>query len=169
MASSAARSASRTASSTERRSTPGIESTGTRVFDPSVRNNGQIRSYVVKACSRTSRRAHSALRLRRGRLARSRPGLRLILAATGARRASMGRPYLMAIVALRVKTLLLAGPRYPRQRGCRGARVSFRRCAREFDELGPFRQLALHESGEILRRAGLRDGAEAGHIRLHFG
>src|SRR5262249_41816522 len=164
MASSAARSASRTASSTESRSTPGIDSTGARVFDPSMRNSGQIRSCAVKACSRTRRRAHSALRLRRGRLARSSRGLRLILASTGASRASIGRPYLMAIGALRMKTALFSAS----ATGPLAGEPSFRRGAREFDEFGPFRPLALLEGGEILRRAGLRDGAEADEILLHF-
>ena len=52
---------------------------------PSTRNSGQIRSSVVSTCSRTMRRAHSARRLRRGRIARSRrsPGAR---ASTGGRR-----------------------------------------------------------------------------------
>ena len=46
--------------------------TGTRRFSPSMRKSGQIRSLVVSTCSATSRRAQSALRLRRGRLRRSR-------------------------------------------------------------------------------------------------
>src|ERR1044072_7784359 len=66
MSSFAARSASRTAWWTVRRSTPGIEATGVRVLVPSTTNIGQIRSSVVSTFSRTSRRAHSALRLRRG-------------------------------------------------------------------------------------------------------
>ena len=90
-----ARSASRTASSTERRSTPGMAATGTRVLDPSTRNSGQIRSSVVSTFSRTSRRVHSALRLRRGRLVRSSRALALF--STGAMRASIGRPYLIAM------------------------------------------------------------------------
>ena len=69
-----ARSASRTAWSTLSRSTPGIEATAVRVLWPSTTNSGQIRSSVVRTFSRTSRRAHSALRLRRGRTARSRAG-----------------------------------------------------------------------------------------------
>ena len=68
MLSFAARSASRTAWSTVSRSTPGIEATGVRVLWPSTTNSGQIRSSVVSTFSRTSRRAHSALRLRRGRI-----------------------------------------------------------------------------------------------------
>ena len=67
MASSAARSASRTASSIDSRSMPGMESIATRFFEPSTRNSGQIRSSAVSTFSRTIRRAHSALRLRRGR------------------------------------------------------------------------------------------------------
>ena len=46
-----ARSASRTASSMLSRSTPGIAATGTRRFSPSMRNSGQIRSFVVSTCS----------------------------------------------------------------------------------------------------------------------
>ena len=71
MSSFAARSASRTASSALSRFTPGIAATETRVFSPSMRKSGQMRSFVVSTCSQTSRRAHSALRLRRGRLRRS--------------------------------------------------------------------------------------------------
>ncbi len=59
-----ARSASRTAWSTLRRCTPGIEATSARTLWPSTTNNGQIRSSVVTTFSRTSRRAHSDLRLR---------------------------------------------------------------------------------------------------------
>lgn len=77
MVSSIARSASRTAWSTLRRSTPGIEATCSRLLLPSIRNSGQIRSSVVSTFSRTMRRAHSALRLRRGRTVRSRAGRRL--------------------------------------------------------------------------------------------
>ena len=122
IARAAARSASRTASSTDSRSTPGMESTGTRVFTPSTRNRGQIRSCVLSSCSRTRRRAHSALRLRRGRLARSRPGLRLISGSTGVRRASMARPYLMAIALLPdEKRPFLAAPPSPCQRCRTGA------------------------------------------------
>ena len=66
-----ARSASRTASSTVSRSTPGIAATGTRRSVPSMRKSGQMRSLAVSTCSATSRRAHSALRLRRGRWVRS--------------------------------------------------------------------------------------------------
>ena len=65
MVSFAARSAARTMSSTESRSTPGIEATGAR--RPSVTNSGQIRSSVESTLSRTMRRAHSLRRLRRGR------------------------------------------------------------------------------------------------------
>ena len=39
-----------------------------RLLWPSTTNSGQIRSSVVSTFSRTSRRAHSALRLRRGRI-----------------------------------------------------------------------------------------------------
>ena len=65
-----ARSASRTASSTVSRSTPGMEATGSRRRRPSIRKSGQIRSSAVSTFSRTSRRDHSALRLRRGRWVR---------------------------------------------------------------------------------------------------
>ena len=44
MSSLAARSAARTASSIESRSTPGMEATGLRAFVPSTTNSGQIRS-----------------------------------------------------------------------------------------------------------------------------
>ena len=70
--SSAARTAARATSSTESRSTPGIEATGCRAFSPSITNTGQIRSSVVSMCSRTMRRAQSARRLRRMRMVRSR-------------------------------------------------------------------------------------------------
>src|ERR1700730_7191057 len=66
-----ARSASRSASSTDRRSMPGMEAIGSRVFVPSQMKSGQIKSSVVSAFSRTNRRDHSALRLRRGRILRS--------------------------------------------------------------------------------------------------
>ena len=72
ISSATARPASRTASSTLSRSTPGIAATGTRRFSPSIRKSGQMRSLVVRTCSATSRRAHSDLRLRRGRCERSR-------------------------------------------------------------------------------------------------
>src|ERR1700723_3597602 len=65
-------SASRTASSTVRRSTPGVGATGTRRLSPSIRKSGQMRSLAESTFSATSRRAHSALRLRRGRWVRSR-------------------------------------------------------------------------------------------------
>src|SRR5256885_6819333 len=54
---------------------------------------------AVRTFSRTIRRVHSVLRLRRGRLARSsRPAyLGGTFASTGARRASIGRPYLIAM------------------------------------------------------------------------
>jgi hypothetical protein len=53
---------------------------------PSTTNSGQIRSSVVSTFSRTSRRAHSALRLRRGRIA-GRAGWRRGRSAAAARRA----------------------------------------------------------------------------------
>src|SRR5262245_43071770 len=100
-----ARAAARTAWSTESRSTPGMESTGILWPVPSTRNSGQIRSSAVSTCSRTIRRAQSARRLRRGRVARSswvsvagRPASGRS-AATGASRtfSSVGRPYLIAM------------------------------------------------------------------------
>ena len=66
---------------------------------PSTRNSGQIRSSVVSTCSRTMRRAHSARRLRRGRIAqieRARAGC-FGLAPARARLRSSGRPNLIAI------------------------------------------------------------------------
>ena len=96
MLSFTARSASRTIWSTVRRSTPGIEATAVRLLWPSTTNIGQIRSSVVSTFSRTIRRAHSALRLRRGRIARSSVGA----AGAGARaasRSSIGRPNLIAM------------------------------------------------------------------------
>src|SRR5262249_38840911 len=76
----------------------------------------------------------------------------------------MGGPYLMAIGALRMKTALFSAS----ATGPLAGEPSFRCGAREFYEFGPFRHLALHEGGEILRCAGLRDGAEADQILLHF-
>src|SRR5947209_3129335 len=96
MPSSAARTASRTAWSTESRATPGIEATGTRTFAPSTMNSGQIRSSVVSTFSRTMRRAHSDLRLRRMRVVSSSGSVRG-RASTGCKRASIGRPYLIAM------------------------------------------------------------------------
>ncbi len=64
-------SASRTATSTENRSTPGIEAMCSVLPMPSTKKIGQIRSLTLSSCSRTKRRDHSALRLRRGRTARS--------------------------------------------------------------------------------------------------
>ena len=105
----AARSAARTASSTDKRSTSGIESTGARIPVPSTRNNGQIRSSVVSTFSRTNRRAQSARRLRRGRLVSS-SAVAVFAAVSaagsagaGAKRASIGRPYFRAMESLRVR------------------------------------------------------------------
>src|SRR5215510_3489981 len=104
-----ARAAARTAWSTESRSTPGMDSTGILWPVPSTRNSGQIRSLAVSTCSRTKRRAQSARRLRRGRVARSSwasvagcpAGLSASgrSASTGASRTfgSIGRPYLIAM------------------------------------------------------------------------
>ena len=84
-------------------SMPGMESTGTRSPVPSTRNSGQIRSSVVNACSRTSRRIQSVRRLRRGRTVRSSSAALPArdFASTGARRdlVSSGRPNLMAMLA----------------------------------------------------------------------
>ena len=96
MSSFTARSAERTTWSTLSRSTPGIEPTGARLFSPSITNIGQIRSLVVSTFSRISRRAHSDLRLRRGRTARSSEGLER-RSGRGASRISIGRPNLIAI------------------------------------------------------------------------
>ena len=41
-----------------------------RAFVPSITNSGQIRSSVVRTCSRTMRRAHSLRRFRRMRIVR---------------------------------------------------------------------------------------------------
>ena len=105
MVSLAARSASRTTSSTVRRSTPGIEATGAR--RPSATNSGQIRSSVVSTFSRTMRRAHSVRRLRRSRVVRSSDGAASALASAGTTRTrdSIGRPYLMAMRILPVVRL----------------------------------------------------------------
>src|SRR5690606_19080626 len=68
MPSFAACSASFTASSTDMRRTPGIASTGSRRFSPSIRKIGQIRSSTVRRFSWTRRRDQSALRMRRSLL-----------------------------------------------------------------------------------------------------
>jgi hypothetical protein len=80
-----------------RRSTPGIEATGVRVLFPSTTNIGQIKSSVVSTFSRTSRRAHSALRLRRGRMIRSSGAAARAVCRRGASRISIGRPNLIAM------------------------------------------------------------------------
>src|SRR5947207_15267044 len=79
----------------ETRSIPGMEATGMRSLEPATGNSGQIRSARVSTCYRTSRRVHSALRLRRKRLVRLSCDLGLL--STGARRVSIGRPYLIAM------------------------------------------------------------------------
>ena len=109
MVSFAARSAARTMSSTESRSTPGIEATGAR--RPSLTNSGQIRSSVESTLSRTMRRAHSLRRLRRGRVARSSAGVALPGASTGVNRTrlSIGRPYLIAMVGSQREPFYPAG------------------------------------------------------------
>ena len=98
MPSLAARSASRTASSIDTRSTPGIEAIAMRWRAPSTTNSGQIRSSAVGAFSRTIRRTHGARRLRRGRTARS--SVAGVAAAVPARKASIGRPNLIAMSRL---------------------------------------------------------------------
>jgi len=75
---------------------PGIEATAVRCLWPSTTNSGQIRSSVVNTFSRTSRRAHSALRLRRGRTTRSSGAAGAVLARAGSR-ISIGRPNLIAM------------------------------------------------------------------------
>jgi hypothetical protein len=69
MPSSRACTAALAASSTESRSTPGMEGTGTRGSGPSCSTIDQIRSAGVSTLSRTSRRTQSAWRIRRGRAA----------------------------------------------------------------------------------------------------
>src|SRR6516165_1648073 len=49
-----------------------------------------------------------------------------------------------------------------------GCQKSFRRRAREFDELGPFWQLASHKNGEILWCAALRNRAEPSQVLPHL-
>ena len=66
---------------------------------PSTMNSGQIRSSVVSTFSRTMRRVHSDLRLRRMRVVSSSGAARASV-STGRRRDSIGRPYLMAMAEL---------------------------------------------------------------------
>ncbi len=54
--------------STDNRSTPGIDGMDSRRLTPSCTKTGQIKSLTESECSRTSRRAQSSLRLRRGRV-----------------------------------------------------------------------------------------------------
>ena len=61
--------AASTITSTDNRSTPGIEAMALRLALPSSTNSGQIRSLAESACSDTRRRAQGALRLRRRRTA----------------------------------------------------------------------------------------------------
>src|SRR3954447_12639797 len=95
---------------------PGIEATGTRVFFPATTNSGQIKSSAVSTFSRTMRRAHSDLRLRRIRVVRSSD---VVCAGASTRcgqaPASIGRPYLMAMVGSPDGAFLLA-PARPHQR-----------------------------------------------------
>jgi hypothetical protein len=71
------------------------------MFLPSVMNSGQIRSSVVTRCSRTNRRDHSDLRLRRMRTGSSSEGALPTDAGRGASsRISIGRPNLIAILKL---------------------------------------------------------------------
>ncbi|CEJ85999.1 hypothetical protein HYPGJ_30164 [Hyphomicrobium sp. GJ21] len=65
--------AASTIRSTLRRSTPGIDVTGTRLSFPSMTNIGQMRSLGERRCSATSSRVQGALRLRRIRVAGKRP------------------------------------------------------------------------------------------------
>src|SRR5262245_54946965 len=112
MVSFAARSTSRTMSSTGSRSTPGIDGTGAR--RPSATNIGQIRSLVVSTVSRTMRRAHSVRRLRGGRLVRPRAGVAslrsLVSTGTTRTRGSIGRPYLMAMSHSKICDVLSCPP-----------------------------------------------------------
>src|SRR5581483_6723543 len=55
--------------STESRSTPGMEATGSRFFSPSTRNSGQMKSEADSEFSATSLRVHSWRRNRRMRVA----------------------------------------------------------------------------------------------------
>src|SRR2546423_13865741 len=91
-----------------------------RRFAPSTMNSGQIRSSAVSTFSRTMRRAHSDLRLRRMRVARS-SGVACAVASawTARKRGSIGRPYLIAMRLLR-NGYLLRVPGWPDQRssGC---------------------------------------------------
>lgn len=68
MPSAVASSAAATMLSIDKRSTPGIEVTGMRLFVPSMTNNGQIRSSTLKRCSAISRRDHLLRRFRRIRM-----------------------------------------------------------------------------------------------------
>src|SRR5208282_4563541 len=129
MSSLIARSASRTASSTLSRSTPGIAATGMRVFSPSIRKSGQMRSLVVSTCSLTSRRAHSALRLRRGRLAMSsRCGSEMRDCLFMCREAPSSPDYTLAsALASALPSRLLAGDLFGfRQLGFAGDRLEIR-------------------------------------------
>src|SRR4051812_26579707 len=84
-------------------------------------NSGQIRSSAVSTFSRTMRRAHSDLRLRRRRVASS-SGVGGAGASgwTARRRGSIGRPYLIAMRLLR-NGLLLRVPGWLDQRLSRSA------------------------------------------------
>ena len=74
---------------------------GCGCVSPSMRNSGQIRSSAVSTFSRTMRRAHSDLRLRRWRVVRSSGGAPFPgdFASTGENRTvgSSGRPNFMAM------------------------------------------------------------------------
>src|SRR5262245_11237469 len=159
-----ARAAARTAWSTESRSTPGMESTGILWPVPSTRNSGQIRSSTVSMCSRTIRRAQSARRLRRGRVARSswvsvagRPASGRS-ASTGASRTfgSIGRPYLIAMRPSVEPDLLTCSLRT--QPGARGLLGGSR-----FPRGGP--QLAV--IGEAFQRVIAVDRVEPGQHPAH--
>ena len=86
---------------------PASRRTGCALASPSMTNSGQIRSSAVSTFSRTIRRAHSALRLRRMRTVRSSGVAAGASASTGAKRArdSIGRPYLMAIGRLQERDI----------------------------------------------------------------
>src|SRR5437764_1037037 len=84
-------------------------------------NSGQIRSSAVSTFSRTMRRAHSDLRLRRKRVVSSSGCVRAGASASTARkRGSIGRPYLIAMGLLRNAIFLLV-PGWPGQ--CSGGRA----------------------------------------------
>ena len=96
---------------------------GTGARRPSATNIGQIRSLVVSTLSRTMRRAHSARRLRRGRVVRSSAGAAWSAVSTGTTRTrdSIGRPYLMAMSnSPKLRCFIPSAARPPAPRRCYG-------------------------------------------------